>query len=424
MTVKMSKPFLFFHDFFKKRKGILAAFMAIYLILCGWAISNLEFQEDITQMMPVDENFEEFNALFKNSEYADRLIFRIFPTDSSETIPDSLILFSDSLISKIQTEIDSSFIRNLTHKIDESQFGSLFDTILQNLPVFLSENDYSELEKMTDSTEIEAKINGAFKALMSPGGAFLKKVVLKDPLGFNKLILNDLHGFQVDENFGIYKGNILTKDHKNQLFFLTTAHPSGNTKSNDFFLQRLDEIILKTTANFGSKIQCEYFGAPAVAVANARQIREDIHLTVGIALAALFLLISFVFRRISTFFILLIPTVFGAVTSLAILSILRGEVSLISIAVGSVLLGITVDYSLHFLTHFQKTKDIRRVLQDVSTPVFMSALTTAGAFLCLFFVRSEALHDLGFFAGLSVISAAIFANFPSLIATSIVSIVV
>ena len=82
--------------------------------------------------------------------------------------------------------------------------------------------------------------------------------------------------------------------------------------------------------------------------------------------------------------------------------------SAIALGVGSVLLGITVDYSLHIVTHFRHTNSIRTVLKDVSDPILMSCITTGSAFLCLMLVSSEALHDLGLFAALSVVSAALF----------------
>jgi predicted RND superfamily exporter protein len=41
-------------------------------------------------------------------------------------------------------------------------------------------------------------------------------------------------------------------------------------------------------------------------------------------------------------------------------------------------------------------------------PIVMSSITTASAFMCLMFVSSETLHELGLFAALSVITAALF----------------
>ena len=86
-----------------------------------------------------------------------------------------------------------------------------------------------------------------------------------------------------------------------------------------------------------------------------------------------------------------------------------GELSLISIAVGSVLLGITLDYSLHIFTHYRHKKNIDSIFDDLVQPIMMSATTTSIAFLCLLVLKSKALHELGIFAALSVLFSAIFA---------------
>jgi len=75
---------------------------------------------------------------------------------------------------------------------------------------------------------------------------------------------------------------------------------------------------------------------------------------------------------------------------------------------GSILLGITIDYSLHLFSHYKHTGSVKKTLSDLGLPIGMSCLTTVSAFLCLTFVELRILHDLGLFAALSMISAAIF----------------
>src|SRR5690606_40374461 len=87
-------------------------------------------------------------------------------------------------------------------------------------------------------------------------------------------------------------------------------------------------------------INIEYFGQMAVAVANAGQIKQDIILTVSLALLALFLFITLFYRRIRMFFIAVTPRLFGATVALACLALIKTSVSMISLGVGAVLLEI------------------------------------------------------------------------------------
>lgn len=407
----MSNIFLSIYNYFEQRKTIFYLFLIAVLGSCALVISQLKLEEDISQLMPIGEEFEEYNDFFQNSEFADRLVLHLYNKDTInlEESAEPLQAYCDSLVLDIEANLDSSQIKNLLYKVDESQFLSLYDLILTHLPVFLTEKDYENLEEQTDTAKIQDKINGVYKALMSPASFVIKKAVMQDPLGMAGEALRNLQAFQIDDNFELDNGYILTKDKQHLLLFLTTANSSRETKENSKLIDELDEIIAALDSEFDGKIQCEYFGAAAVAVGNANRMKLDIMLTVNIALAVLFCLLTFFYRRKRAFFLIILPTLFGAAISLALLVLIKEKVSLISIGIGSVLLGITIDYSLHLLTHFRNHRDARKVIKDVSLPILMSSLTTAGAFMCLMFVRSQALHDLGMFAAFSVFSSAIFA---------------
>ncbi|HUH47998.1 MAG TPA: 1-acyl-sn-glycerol-3-phosphate acyltransferase, partial [Arenibacter sp.] len=95
--------------------------------------------------------------------------------------------------------------------------------------------------------------------------------------------------------------------------------------------------------------------------------------------------------------------------SMAVLYWTRGKISGVSLGIGSVLLGVTLDYSLHILTQIRSDPSIKNLFSDITKPVLMSSATTALAFTCLLFLDSRALQDLGLFAAVSVMGSSIFA---------------
>src|SRR5690606_5129529 len=60
------------------------------------------------------------------------------------------------------------------------------------------------------------------------------------------------------------------------------------------------------------------------------------------------------------------------------------------------------------LTHFKKSGEVKQLYQELTRPILMSGATNAVVFLCLLFVHSEALIDLGIFASICIFSSAIF----------------
>ena len=103
-------------------------------------------------------------------------------------------------------------------------------------------------------------------------------------------------------------------------------------------------------------VRGEYFGTTAVAVGNATRIKADIHTTVAIAFTVLLLFLTFYFRKLATIIYLFTPVVFGALFALAFLYVFKGSISAISLGIGSMIVGITIDFILHFLNHFKPSK--------------------------------------------------------------------
>ena len=86
---------------------------------------------------------------------------------------------------------------------------------------------------------------------------------------------------------------------------------------------------------------------------------------------------------------------------------LKGSISVIALGTGSVVLGIAVNYSLHVFNHYRHTRNIEELIRDLAMPMTVGSFTTIGGFLCLQFVESEMLKDLGLFAAFSLIGASL-----------------
>ncbi len=236
----------------------------------------------------------------------------------------------------------------------------------------------------------------------------MKEFILKDPIGITSPVMEDLKKLRFGEGLDLYEGRIMDSTRQHLFFFLTPTHPPDESARNAELVHGIDSLVNSFN---GSRegIEVGYFGSTPVTVANSEQIKKDIYLTVSIAALALLVLVAFYFRKLRTFFLIFIPVVLGAALSIGLIALFFEGISAIALGMGSVMLGITIDYSLHILTHFRNSGSAEKTLRDLATPVLMSAATTASAFVCLLFLRAPALHDLGLFASLSVLVAAIMA---------------
>jgi uncharacterized protein len=143
-------------------------------------------------------------------------------------------------------------------------------------------------------------------------------------------------------------------------------------------------------------------------VGNALQLRKDTLVTQGITVIFLIIFLALYFRKASAPLLILLPAVFGAVFALAMITLIKGSISVIALGTGSVILGIAVNYSLHLLNHARHETSMEQVLRDLSHPMTIGSITTVGGFLCMLWLQSELLRDLGLFGAFSLIGAALF----------------
>ncbi|OQX72288.1 MAG: hypothetical protein B6D61_14195 [Bacteroidetes bacterium 4484_249] len=398
----MGQFFIFINNYLIKRKWLVFSFAIAFIALIIYSVSNLKTDEDFAALFPKEKNFEKFNLVLKNSSFADKIVIFFSVTDTTNENKTSLLIDrADIFVDSVQNKFKSQ-IKEIKYKISDEDILSLYDFFYNNLPLFLNEEDYEEIDKRIADSTIKTTLQKNLNTLISPVGIAMKQFLLKDPFGFTALAINKLNQFQIGENFSIIENRIFSKD-KNDLFVFLTVANSSNTGETKQLISGLNKFRISNQSQF---VSVNYYGAPVVAAANAERIKKDIILTVSITLLFIFLFLSLYFRNYILPFLLFIPVIAGGGISLIVIYLLKGEISAISMGVGSVLLGIGIDYSLHFFTHSKRTGSVGGLLKDISVPILMSSITTASAFLCLFVVKSNVFQDLGLFAAVSILSTA------------------
>jgi uncharacterized protein len=398
----MEKILLNIYNFYAKRRPALYVTFAALLLLAGFFAWQVKFEEDISKILPKDKKIEKLNEVFQNSKFMDKLVITVSLKDTAATEPDNLVTYADTLVENIQQRL-APFISKINYKVDDELALQLFGTVSNHLPVYLNEKDYAAIDSLITPAKVKETLGQDLRTLTSPTGFALKNMISKDPVGITFLGLKKLQQLQYDENFELYDNYIVTKDRKHLMLFITPKFAPNNTGKNVLLLKGLDSLI----DNNYSHVTATYFGATAVSVGNALQLRKDSLLTQGVTILFIVVFLGLYFRKKRAPFIILIPVIFGALFSLACIYFIKGTISVIALGTGSVVLGIAVNYSLHVFNHYRHTRNIREVIKDLAIPMTVGSFTTIGGFFCLQFVESEMLKDLGLFAAFSLIGASL-----------------
>jgi len=367
-------------------------------MVCGFFASKINFEEDISQIIPKNEKSDLTAKVLNQLNFSDKIIGIIEKKSSENDF--QLSETADSFLNKIQPL--EKYIASVQGKVNDDEISETFNFVNQNLPLFLDEKDYQEISRRLDKDSISKQVESNYMSLISPASLVTKEFIKKDPLGITFLGIKKLNALNISKDFKLEDNYIITKDGKNLLLFINPKNKSNDTKNNEIFINSLNDIKKNINKEFKGKTEISYFGSPVIAVANAQQIKKDIQNTVVISMGVLLILLMYYFRNFFTPLIVFLPTVFSVFLSLLILYFIKDKVSAISLGIGAILIGITIDYALHILTHYKHNNNIEELYKEITQPIILSSATTAVSFLCLVFVRSEALKDLGLFAAITV----------------------
>jgi 1-acyl-sn-glycerol-3-phosphate acyltransferase len=401
----MHRFFIFLYYLISKNR-ILSVIIALGIaVICGFFASKINFEEDINQIIPKNEKSDLTAKVLKQLNFSDKIIVII----ENKSREDGFLLSetADTFLQKIEPL--KKYIGDVQGKVNDSEISETFDFVSQNLPLFLDENDYKEIERKLQKDSIAKQVENNYVSLVSPTSLVTKDFIKKDPLGITYLGIKKLNALNISKDFKLEDNYIVTKDGKNLLLFIDPKNKSNDTKGNEAFVNQLNQIKDDINKQFKGKTELSYFGSPVIAVANAQQIKKDIQNTVMISMAVLLILLMYYFRNFFTPIIVFLPTAFSVLLALLILYFIKDKISAISLSVGAILIGITIDYALHILTHYKHNNNIEELYKEITQPIVLSSATTAVSFLCLVFVRSEALKDLGLFAAITVILSSITA---------------
>lgn len=400
----MHKWFLNIHFWIRKNKWLAVVLAVVWLALGAYFASRISFEEDITRIIPKNKQTSETAKVLKQLRFTDKISVIIEKKDKGTV--DDMVAAAEAFLDTIT--VAKPYIKDIQGKVDEAFLQQSFRFVYENMPLFLDAEDYNVIENKIQADSIRKALQQNFETMISPSGVVMKDFVMKDPLGFSFIALRKMQKMHASRDFKLYDGFLITNDSSRLLLFINPTLAGSETEQNTLFVKQLYGIQKKLNNRYHDKAHIDYFGSALIAVANADRIKTDIITTVLISMGTLMVILMLFYRRVFIPLVIFIPSLFGAVTALALMYFIKESISAISISIGAILLGITIDYALHILTHYKSNADVAVLYKEITKPLFMSSSTTAVAFICLFFVHSEALIDLGIFASVTIMVSAFF----------------
>ncbi len=391
----MKKCLLRIYDFFAShRRGLWIGFSAVLLLLVGLAIS-LRFHEDIMDFLPVEDSDRESLTVYQTLQNASRIVL----------IVESEAHGGQAETMQMENAIDACAERlpDLVTEADLDAYLEHLQFVYSQIPYFLTESTLGHLDSLFSTPAIRSALQRDKTILATPGTGFLSAVIQSDPLGLVPLGPGNSPFTSVD-------GYMMTADRRMAFAFYDSPYGSTETQRNAALVDSLNAVTDELAECFPD-LKIRWIGAPVVSVGNARRIKTDTLLCIALSLVLIIALLAYAFPRRRDLLLIMLSVSFGWLTGMAALRVATPVVSAVVLGIGSVLIGIAVNYPLHLLVHQRYTTSVRQTLDEVLSPLVIGNITTVGAFMALVPLHATVLKHLGIFAAAMLIGTIGFCIF-------------
>ena len=403
----MADFFLRIYDWLKCRKGTAALIVVLIMSLCVISLCHLHYEEDIAGFLPIDRS-DGRQTEFMESVSGQNSVAVIFRSNSSEINTDDELIGAMDLFEELWFENDTlSLVPDMSALADESMALELIQFVQEHYASFLTAADYVRMDSLlSEPGYVERQLETNRRSLQMISGSFTANTIPYDPLNLFSNILLGLADAGGNGGYRMVDGHIMHRTEPAGLLLFESPFGDSESGRNAQIVKLLEMTGEQVTAQTG--IQVSAVGAPVIAVTNADRIKRDSILAVGLAVIGILAVLLYSFRRLDYIFWIAATLLFGAVLSLGIIGCIKDSVSIIVIGIGSVIVGIAANYPLHFLHSLRDTADNRESLREMVVPLLVGNITTVSAFLCLLFLKAQAMHDLALFGSFMLAGTIIF----------------
>ena len=376
----MKNLLLRIYDFFVTRRRWLWSGVALVLLVFVALAASLHFSEDIMDFLPLDDDNREALAQYQSQQSATRLV---------------LVVEGDSLREEAVWQLaDSIDCRMAGGQLAEPDPAEGLVALYSQMPYRIADSVYARFDSIFTPQAVNAALLRDKAILAIPGASILSTAIAYDPLGLIELSTLNAQRSTLNRSFAFYD----------------SPYGSTETQRNALLIDSLQTITDRVAQHFPT-LHIRWTGAPVISVSNARRIKLDTILCISLSLVLIILLLAYSFPRRRDLWLILLSVSFGWLMGMAVLRIVTPTISAVVLGIGSVLIGIAVNYPLHLLVHQRYTSSVRQTLEEVLSPLVVGNITTVGAFLALIPLQATALRHLGIFASAMLVGTILFCIF-------------
>ncbi|GEM_PF-534374 len=397
--------------------AILLGCLALTALCAVAVVRKLTLQTDVRDLLPRDSEvarvtrsaLDDFGAFdFMLAVVEDRA--ESPGADSGEWLTQAAPQIADALndqrfFSQVQYKLEST----ASSLIEAGNNGS--DSLIVNL---LTDADWDAFEQRLSPDTIRESLVALREKLKRPLSLADRRDLLEDPLDMRRIIRARLTYSSGPAKLNVRRGFFLSEDGRMLLMILRPVRPSTDV----LFSQELDQFLTETrdglfrrNPGWKDKIRIDFQGAHVETARNASAVRSDLSATLFASFLGVIALFWLTFRRFEALYFIGLPLACGILWTLGFAAGTLLRISILSAAMGGVLIGLGVDYGIllynRFIEEVQRGSDpaeaIETILRRTGRGIVTGGFTTAVGFLAMTLTSFEGFRELGLVTGMGIL---------------------
>ncbi len=346
--------------------------------------------------------------------------------DDAPPDPDKLARFAKRLEQKIASSPAArEMCDSIAYQLDPEMMRFFQEQLVPSGLYYLDEEAIEQARQRLTLEAMREQIaqNEALIAAPGPAAQAIAKVTLKDPLRLHEFMLDRLissRPMQTYQNSEMF----LTPDGRGLLIRIRGNRPPSDIE----YAKRFTAEIARLSGEINEEgLLLEFAGAYPIATASEKAIRSDMIASITGSIICLQLLFVAMYRKPVRLFVLaFLPVGIGVLLGFGAQSLFNNAITPLTAAVGAVLAGMAIDYSVHLISdyeaHRRKGMSPResgfQTARAIAPALFAGYLTSAIGFVAVGWSSIPAIREFALLGGLGLTGAYLAAQFllPALLA--------
>jgi uncharacterized protein len=387
-------------EFFLHRRILLYAIIAAVMALSAIALRSINLSEDVQPLLPdgTSDAATDFRLL-QQAPFMQKVVVNL---KADPEVDQKVLLEAADTLAGALTKPYYSRVVTGPEMAAPDEF---FSWLLRAGPSLTTAKDIEKIRRLLTPENVAARLHDIQIKLNSPEAWVMKPLLREDPLQLYLITLEKLRYMNMLKGMALKENHFISADGKNALIIADTPIKITDAKGARDLLQYTKKVVDTHTP---PGIAVSFLSGHSYTSANAEAIKKDLYVILTCASLTILVLLFLFMQNWRAIFVFLVPTSVVCIATAGVLCV-YGTISAVTIAFGSVLMGIADDYPIFAYFSLRNMGDYGgEAVAHISRPVLFSGLTTMATFSALFFSDLPGQRQIAFFSIIGIVASLIF----------------